>query len=108
MNEDLSKEQLAVLFEGVADYFSLLSEPTRLKILHAVCQGERTVGDIVLHAESTQANISRQINMLYRAKILSRRKEGTQVYYKIADHKTMELCKSVCGDMEQQLALSGT
>ena len=83
MNQELNKEQLAVLFEEVADYFSLLSEPTRLKILHALCDGERAVGEIVNHVESTQANVSRQINMLYRAKILTRRKEGTQIFYKI-------------------------
>lgn len=104
MNNTLNKEQRAVLFEEVADYFSLLSEPTRLKILHAVCEGERTVGEIVTHVESTQANVSRQITMLYRAKILSRRKEGTQVFYKVADQKTIDLCKSVCGNIGQELA----
>ena len=104
MNDTLNKEQRAVLFEEVADYFSLLSEPTRLKILHAVCEGERTVGEIVTHVESTQANVSRQITMLYRAKILSRRKEGTQVFYKVADQKTIDLCKSVCGNIGQELA----
>lgn len=85
-----------MLFEEVASYFSLLCEPTRLKILYAVCNGERFVGDIVSEVGSTQANVSRQINMLYRAKILARRKEGTQVYYRIDDEKTVELCKTVC------------
>ena len=104
MDSSLTSEQRAVLFEEVAGYFSLLSEPTRLKILHAVCEGERTVGEIVAHVESTQANVSRQINMLYRAKILSRRKEGTQVFYRIADQKTIELCQSVCGEFNKTIA----
>ncbi|MFZ9368429.1 MAG: ArsR/SmtB family transcription factor [Burkholderiaceae bacterium] len=106
MDSSLSREQRAVLFEEVAGYFSLLSEPTRLKILHAVCEGERTVGEIVSHVESTQANVSRQINMLYRAKILSRRKEGTQVFYRIADQKTIDLCQSVCGDFNKAISMS--
>lgn len=101
MESSFAKSQRALLFEEVADYFSLLSEPTRLKILHAVCEGERTVGEIVAHVESTQANVSRQINMLYRAKILSRRKEGTQVFYRVADQKTIELCQSVCGKFSE-------
>lgn len=88
---------MAEMFEEVASYFSLLCEPTRLKILHAVCNGERSVGDIVSEVGSTQANVSRQINMLYRAKILARRKEGTQIYYRVDDEKTIELCRSVCG-----------
>ena len=103
MEISLTKQQRAVLFEEVADYFSLLSEPTRLKILHAVCEGERTVSEIVAHVESTQANVSRQINMLYRAKILSRRKEGTQVFYRVADQKTIELCQSVCGKFSEEI-----
>jgi DNA-binding transcriptional ArsR family regulator len=106
MESPLTKEQRSVLFEEVADYFSLLSEPTRLKILHAVCEGERTVGDIVAHVESTQANVSRQINMLYRAKILSRRKEGTQVFYRVSDQKTIELCQSVCGKFSEEIVSS--
>ncbi len=103
MDETLSKEQRLAVFEEVARYFSLLSEPTRLKILHAVCDGERSVNEIVARVESTQANVSRQISMLYSAKILSRRKEGTQVFYRIADEKTISLCKSVCGDVMQGL-----
>lgn len=103
MDMNLNKQQMGVVFEEVANYFSLLCEPTRLKILHALCNGERTVGDIVEQVESTQANVSRQINMLYRAKILARRKEGTQVYYWIHDEKTVELCKAVCGRITEQL-----
>lgn len=103
MDMNLNKQQMEVVFEEVANYFSLLCEPTRLKILHSLCNGERTVGDIVAQVESTQANVSRQINMLYRAKVLSRRKEGTQVYYWIHDEKTVTLCKGVCDRVAEQV-----
>ncbi|RJG07881.1 ArsR family transcriptional regulator [Noviherbaspirillum cavernae] len=92
------------IFEEVANYFSLLCEPTRLKILYAVCNGERSVGEIVTEVESTQANVSRQINMLYRARILARRKEGTQVYYRIEDQKTIAMCKTVCSQIATRIA----
>lgn len=99
MDKNLNKEQMGELFEEVANYFSLLCEPTRLKILYAVCNGERSVGEIVAEVESTQANVSRQINMLYRARILARRKDGTQVYYRVDDQKTLEMCRAVCGQI---------
>lgn len=99
METDLNKEQMQKLFEEVSNYFSLLSEPTRLKILHALCNGERQVGEIVGLIESTQANVSRQLNMLYRARILARRKEGTQVYYRIDDQSTIDFCRMVCSRM---------
>lgn len=103
MDKDFNKEEMGQLFEEVANYFSLFCEPTRLKIMHAVCEGERSVGEIVTEVESTQANVSRQINMLYRARILARRKEGTQVYYRVDDEQTLELCKSVCGRIAAQI-----
>ncbi|MYN08817.1 metalloregulator ArsR/SmtB family transcription factor [Massilia sp. FT127W] len=87
---------MAELFEEVSNVFFLLSEPTRLKILHSLCHGERAVNDIVTEIEASQANVSRQINMLFRAKILARRKEGTQVYYRIDDPATLGICQSVC------------
>ena len=65
MDNNFNKEEMSELFEEVANYFSLLCEPTRLKILYAVCNGERSVGDIVNEVESTQANVSRQICLLY-------------------------------------------
>ena len=39
--------ELERLYEVVSDYFGLLAEPTRLKILSAICDGERSVSDIV-------------------------------------------------------------
>lgn len=86
-----------VLFDEMARYFALLSEPTRLKILYALCPGELRVNDIVALVPSTQANVSRQINRLHKAGILARRKDGTQVFYRIADEHTITLCKNVCG-----------
>lgn len=106
MDKNFGKEQLEELFEEVANYFSLLCEPTRLKILYAVCNGERSVGEVVTEVESTQANVSRQINMLYRAKILARRKDGTQVYYRIADEKTLQMCKTVCGQIADKIGVT--
>lgn len=102
MDPDDGKD-MGELFEEVSHYFALLSQPTRLKILYALCHGERSVNDIVAQVESTQANVSRQINMLYRAKILARRKEGAQVYYRVEDRDTIALCQSVCGRIARQM-----
>lgn len=99
MLKELNKEQMQELFEEVANHFSLLSEPTRLKILHTLCNGERPVGEIVTEIESTQANVSRQLNMLYRARILARRKDGTQVYYRIDNQSVIDMCRMVCGQV---------
>lgn len=99
-------QELNQLFEKVSGYFSLLSEPTRLKILHTLCDGERSVSDVVEAVESTQANVSRHLNTMYRAGVLARRKEGNMVYYVIQDEACVALCKTVCnqiaGRMEEE------
>lgn len=99
MNDDLNREQMKEVFEEVSHYFFLLSEPTRLKILYALCEGEQPVGAIVREIEANQANVSRQLNMLYQAKILQRRKDGAQVYYRIEDQNAIQLCRVVCAQM---------
>lgn len=106
MDPDLDNEEMAEVFEEVSNYFFLLSEPTRLKILHALCNGERPVGTIVKELGATQANVSRQLNMLYRARILGRRKDGAQVYYRIEDQNTIELCRTVCTQMADKVKKS--
>ncbi|PIL44579.1 transcriptional regulator [Massilia eurypsychrophila] len=91
------------VFEEVSHYFFLLSEPTRLKILYALCDGEQPVGTIVKQIEANQANVSRQLNMLYQAKILQRRKNGAQVYYRIEDENAIQLCRVVCAQMVEKV-----
>jgi len=68
------------LFESAASYFSLPSEPTRLKILHAICNEEKSVSEIVLMTGATQTNISRHLSVMYNARVLKRRRVGNAVY----------------------------
>lgn len=108
MEKNLTSREMQEVFEEVSNYFFLLSEPTRLKILHTLCSGERPVGEIVTEIESTQANVSRQLNMLYRARVLARRKDGTQVYYRIEDKNTVDICRTVCDRMAHKVGNKNT
>ena len=83
------------VFESVARYFSVLGEPTRLRILHALCKEEKCVNDIIKVTGLAQANVSRHLGLMYQAGMLSRRREGTQIYYKVADPMYAELCRTV-------------
>jgi DNA-binding transcriptional ArsR family regulator len=88
--------ELDPVFDAVAAYFSVLSEPTRLKIMHAVCNGERSVSDIVAETGATQTNVSRHLGLMHRQGVLVRRRMGTQVFYHVADPTMVELCRTVC------------
>jgi len=99
----LSPESMEKVFSRVADYFSVLSEPSRLRIMYAVCSGEKSVSEVIELCGSSQANVSRHLAALHKAGILLRRKEGTTVFYSIADNATVEMCQTVCAKIAEGL-----
>ena len=90
--------------ELVARRFAVLAEPMRLRLIQALlAAGERNVTDLVAATGGTQANISRHLQTLTAAHIVARRKEGLQVFYRIADPSIPKLCDLVCGSLEKSL-----
>ncbi|HET7535412.1 MAG TPA: metalloregulator ArsR/SmtB family transcription factor [Candidatus Didemnitutus sp.] len=90
--------------ELVARRFAVLGEPMRLRLIQALFEGERNVGELVAATGGTQANVSRHLQTLIAAHVLRRRKEGVQVYYEIADPNIFKLCELVCGSLEKSLS----
>ncbi|MES3014178.1 MAG: metalloregulator ArsR/SmtB family transcription factor [Pseudomonadota bacterium] len=84
------------VFDSVARYFALLSEPTRLRIMHSICQQEKSVNQIVDEIGASQTNVSRHLGLMHRAGVLGRRKDGNQVLYRVTDAAFTELCRTVC------------
>ena len=101
--KDLSPKAMEDLFAKVAEYFDVLSEPSRLRIMYAVCSGEKSVSEVVELCGSSQANVSRHLATLNNAGILLRRKEGATVFYSIADNATVEMCQTVCAKIAESL-----
>jgi Predicted transcriptional regulators len=97
----LSEEALVL----IARRFALLAEPMRLRLLHALFDGEKPVNLLVERTGGTQANVSRHLQTLTEGGLLSRRKEGLQVFYAIADPSIFQLCELVCGSLEKEHAL---
>lgn len=85
----------------VARRFAVLAEPMRLRLIEALFDGERNVTELVEATGGTQANVSRHLQTLTAAHILARRKEGLQVFYRIADPSIVKLCELVCGSLEK-------
>jgi ArsR family transcriptional regulator len=85
------------VIEFASRRFALLAEPTRLRILQLLERGEKSVGEIALTLNSTQPNASRHLQALYREEIVARRREGTSIFYSIADPVVQEICALMCG-----------
>ena len=82
----------AEVIQQVADYFSVLSEPMRLKILNLLGNGERCVQELVEVTETSQANVSKHLKVMLQAGILTRRTEGTSSFYRVSDDLSFQLC----------------
>ncbi len=91
------------VFASVAELFSVLSTPIRLKIISAVCNGEKNVSELLAQIDTTQPNMSQHLSMLYRSGVLSKRREGTQMYYRLQSERVATLCRAVCTQVAIEL-----
>ena len=96
---EISDEGMILL----ARRFAVLGDPVRLKLLHALFSGEKSVSELVTLSRSTQPNVSRHLGKLMHTGTVNRRKQGTNVYYAIADPTLRKLCELVCGSLEKSL-----
>ena len=90
--------------ELVATRFRVLGEPVRLKLLQLVCEGEMSVTELVEASDAGQANVSKHLGILLGAGLVARRKEGLNVFYRIADESVVELCEIVCRSLGVRFA----
>jgi DNA-binding transcriptional ArsR family regulator len=80
----------------LADRFKALAEPNRLAILSTLHAGELTVGALVRETGLGQANVSRHLDVLRRYGFVDRRKDGLNVFYRIADREVFRICDIMC------------
>ena len=92
-----------LVFESVAELFAVLSTPIRLKIISAVCQGEKNVSELLGEIDTTQPNMSQHLSMLYRSGVLAKRRVGTQIYYRLQSERVATLCRAVCTQVALEL-----
>lgn len=90
------------LFDLVAARFKAFAEPTRLRILHALRDGARTVGELVEATGLGQANLSRHLQHLLALGFVARRKRGLYAHYTLADRDVLRLCDVMCGRLEKE------
>ena len=67
-------------------------------------KGEATVLALTDAVGASQQNVSKHLGVLHDAGIVARRKDGTQVYYRVVDTGVFELCETVCGSVQRQVA----
>lgn len=76
---------------AAADAFRLLSDPTRIKILWALLQGETSVANLAEVVGAAPTVVSQHLSKLRLAGLVHGRREGTYVYYTAADERVRRL-----------------
>jgi len=75
----------------LADLFSALSDPTRLRIISVLLDSELNVGDIATQLTMTESAVSHQLRGLRQLRLVRSRKNGRQVYYALDDDHVAKL-----------------
>jgi DNA-binding transcriptional ArsR family regulator len=96
------------VFELAAELFAVLATPMRLRILSALCESEKSVTQLLGAIDTTQPNLSQHLAVLYRTGVLAKRREGTQVIYRVQSERAVALCRSVCTQIAIELEDPGT
>jgi DNA-binding transcriptional ArsR family regulator len=84
-----------ILFQSEAEILNAMSHPARLEILELLRDGESCVCHIQAMLDQRQAYISQQLNILRQAGLITSRKEGLRVYYKINNPDLFDLLDQV-------------
>ena len=95
MNQDL------INFES--RFLKAIAQPTRLKILYFLKDGEKCACKIIPNMAEDQSSVSRHLNTLKNAGILESRKEGVSVYYKIKDKRVFSILSLVDDILKAQV-----
>ncbi len=90
--------------ELVAQRFRALGDPVRLRLLHSLREGERSVGDLAERLKTTQPNVSKHLRRLQDLGFVTRRQQKNTVYYALADDSVFELCDIACAPLHERLS----
>ena len=80
------------IFEMHAEICRTLGSAVRIEILSALRDGEKTVNQLAEALGLRQANVSQHLAVLRQRRVVATRKEGTNIYYKVANPKIIQAC----------------
>ncbi|MBP5091079.1 MAG: helix-turn-helix transcriptional regulator [Bacilli bacterium] len=89
---EMPSDEILDLMESV---LNVASDFTRLKIMYSIMKEEKSVSEIVEEVGASQSLVSHQLSVLKNSDLVSTRKEGTKVYYRLADEHVDMLLKVV-------------
>ena len=90
------------ILERIASRLKAMGNPIRLKILHTLEEGELSVSEILERVGGSQGNVSKHLGVLNSADLVTRRREGTHIFYSISDAQVFDICRTVCDSLHSR------
>lgn len=91
MANKVAKED-TIIYELQSEICLALANPKRLQILNLLKNGEMSAGEMVKAMQIPKANLSQHLSILKQKGILSSRREGTSIFYRISHPKITDAC----------------
>jgi DNA-binding transcriptional ArsR family regulator len=91
MNHELA------IFEMQAQLCQSLGHTIRLRIIHTLKEGPKSVNEIATIVESSQPTVSRHLSVLRSTDILTAHRKGAEVFYEITNPRLVEICEMMRG-----------
>ncbi len=88
----MDKQMEEKMFEMHAEVCKSMANPTRLKIISLLREGEKSVEGLLEKLMLPKANLSQHLSVLRQRRIVSTRREGLNIYYKVANPKMIKAC----------------
>jgi len=95
------------IYEKHAALCQTLASPVRLRILYSLMEEERSVNELVRLLGIPQANISQHLAILRERGVVATRREGVNIYYKIANPRITKACSLIREVLFEQMATTG-
>lgn len=87
--------------QKMAEFFSLLGDTNRLRILSVLAKRELCVCDLATALEMSESAVSHQLRTLKTMRLVSYQKRGRKVFYRLLDHHVLELYNSVAEHLDE-------
>lgn len=88
--------------QGLAETFSALGDPTRVRILDVLSHGELCVCDLAAVLALSQSAVSHQLRLLRNIRLVKPRRDGRIVFYSLDDQHIMSIFKQTLQHVEEE------
>jgi DNA-binding transcriptional ArsR family regulator len=90
------------VLNGLSETFKVLSNPSRLKIIHTLSQQEMCVSDLATLLDTTDSAVSHQLRLLRTMRLVSYRKDGRMAFYTLEDQHVRQLYEAGLAHLNEE------